>query len=279
MNDRAHRLTGQLALVVGASRGVGRAYTLALVAAGAHVVATARSVAGDAAQIGSLAEVVAAGRELGGRVTALACDLTDEASIVRAVEQTVANFGGADILVNNAKWGAGRFDPLAVPEDEWTNTMNVNVRGAYVFMREVVPTMVARGGGSIVNITSAAAGVTQPGSGAHDGVLAYGVSKAALERLTTYFAAEYADRNLAVNALSPGNVARYMESGREPDLRYWGEPLVHLAEQRSETGMTGRVLHTYEFGRSWGPAFETPPEWDDDIVAMLSEAGALERRD
>jgi NAD(P)-dependent dehydrogenase (short-subunit alcohol dehydrogenase family) len=142
-------------------------------------------------------------------------------------------------------------------------------------MRESIPQMIARGGGSIVNITSGSAQVTEKGAPAH-GFPTYAVTKAALERLTTYFAAEFAESNVAVNAVSPGHVARYIDSGREPEPRFWGPPVLHLAAQRPrDGGRTGQVLHTYEFGRSWGPRPSSPPTWDSELTAIL-RAGRLE---
>jgi len=267
-----HDLSGKVAIVAGASRGIGRTYALALAEAGARVVALARTVDGDPSKIGSLAEVVATARAAGGDLVASACDIADEASMVRAVRETVASHGGVDILLNNAIWPIRGFDALAVTLEEWAVTFKLNVGGAYVFMREVIPHMIARGGGSIINMTTASAQTSQPGTTNH-GYPAYAVSKAGLERLTTYFAAEFADRNVAVNAISPGNASRYMRGGRELDRRFWGEPIVHLAWQRPQGGISGQVLHTYEFARSWGPKPAAPPQWDEQITAMLRDFG------
>ena len=264
-------LAGRIAIVSGASRGVGRAYALALAAAGARVMALARSAEGDPATPGTLAELAAAGRAAAFDIAVCRCDVQDEASIATAVAQTIDRFGGVDILINNAVSAIHQFDALAVPPDEWDDTFRVNVRAPYAFMRACVPQMIARGGGSIVNITSGAAGATKPGMGAH-GFPAYAVTKAALERLTTYFAADYADAGIAVNAVSPGNVGYYTRDGAEPDLAYWGDPMVHLAAQRPADGFTGRILHTYDYGRSWGPT--PPPPLTDAIRDMLRASGA-----
>jgi NAD(P)-dependent dehydrogenase (short-subunit alcohol dehydrogenase family) len=266
-------LSGKVAIVSGASRGIGRAYALALAGAGVKVVALARTVDGDPSRPGSLAELVATARAMGGEVVARACDIGDEAGIVEAVRQTVADHGGVDILLNNAIWPIRGFDALEVSLEEWATTFRLNVGGAYVFMREVVPQMIARGGGSIINMTTASAQESTPGTTNH-GYPAYAVTKAGLERLTTYFAAEFEDRKIAVNAISPGNVSRYMQrTGRQPDLRFWGEPILHLAQARPGDGPTGQVLHTYEFGRSWGPKPEAPPHWDEAISTLLREFG------
>jgi NAD(P)-dependent dehydrogenase (short-subunit alcohol dehydrogenase family) len=198
--------------------------------------------------------------------------VANETSIADAVDQARESFGGVDILINNAVAPIRKFNSLDVPEEEWERTATLNVRAPYLFMRLLVPDMIARGGGAIVNITSGAAGTTIRGTLAHDGYLAYGVSKAALERLTTFFAAEYRDRNIAVNAISPGHVSRYVEDGRQPDLHFWGDPIVHLVSG-IEAELTGRILHTYGFGCSWGPVPATAPQWDGLICSMLRDAG------
>lgn len=264
-------LAGKVAIVSGASRGVGRAYALALAEAGARVMALARSADGDPTVPGTLAELVATGRAAGLDIAACRCDAGDETSIASAVEQTAGAFGGIDILVNNAVAAIHKFDALAVPAEEWDGTFRVNVRAPYAFMQAVIPQMIARGGGAIVNITSGAAGRTRPGMGAH-GYPAYAVTKAALERLTTYFAAEYAEAGIAVNAVSPGNVGYYTRDGAEPDRAYWGPPIVHLAAQRPADGLSGEIVHTYEYGRSWGPSAERP--MTDAIRDMLRVSGA-----
>lgn len=265
-------LAGKVAIVSGASRGLGRAYALALAAAGARVMATARSADGDPGTPGSLAELVATAGAAGGTVAACRCDVGDPADIAAAVAQTVEMFGGLDILVNNAVAPIHKLDFLAVDDVEWDAVFAINVKAPFRFMREAIPHMAARKGGAIVNITSAAAQPTVPGSGAH-GFPAYGVSKAALDRLTTYFAAECAAMNIAVNAVSPGFVAYVTDRGREPDPVFWGDPLVHLAAQRpADGGLTGQILHTYQFGRSWGPK-RAARTWDTDITAILEQAG------
>lgn len=266
-------LAGQVAIVSGASRGVGRTYALALAAAGAHVMALARTAQGDPTVPGSLAEVAATARASGWTIETMACDILDEAAIIAAVARTVERFGGVDILVNNAVWGIAELPFLDVPTQEWDGVFNANIRAPYLFIRETAPHMTARGGGAIVNITSAAAQPSILGGLSH-GFPAYGVSKAALDRLTTYAAAELAPANIAVNAVSPGNVAHYTRNGAHPDRAFWGDPLVHLASQRpSAGGLTGAILHTYQYGRSWGPIHADPPIWDEDVRHILAEAG------
>jgi NAD(P)-dependent dehydrogenase (short-subunit alcohol dehydrogenase family) len=265
-------LAGKIAVVSGASRGIGRTYALALAEAGARVIALARSVEGDPAIQGSLAELVATAKGRGLEIAPLGCDLGEEASIVDVVGKAAGLHGRIDILVNNAIWPIRRFDSLAIPLDEWDETYRINIRGTYAMTREVVLRMLQTGGGSVINMTTASAQASQLGAPTH-GSPAYSITKAALERMSTYFATDLAGRNIAVNAISPGNVFRYMSGGRDPDLRFWGEPIIHLALQRPGSGMTGELLHTFHFGRTWGPKLPGQGRWDPEIGELLDEMG------
>jgi NAD(P)-dependent dehydrogenase (short-subunit alcohol dehydrogenase family) len=274
------QLDGQVALISGASRGVGRTYALALAKAGARVIATARTLEGDPGTPGSLTELVATGRQAGLEIQAYACDVDDEDSIAEVVRRAIAEVGGVDILVNNAA-ALSRIPHLAIPRETWELFMSRNVRAPYVFIRETIPHMVARGGGAIVNITTAGSGAFGGGLAAvrgslmHDQSLHYGVSKAALDRMTEWFATEYEPDNVAVNGISPGQVTRYMrESGGQPDPDFWGPPLIYLAKQRPrDGGITGKKFHTYQYGRTFGPKPATPPTWDEHLTFLLREAG------
>lgn len=261
-------LAGKVAIVTGASKGIGRAYTLALAQAGASVVATARALGGpdQGRPDHTLAGLVASAREgrVPGQVMAVACDLEQEDDIVRMVEQTVANFGTVDILVNNAGLYP-HHEPLQVTVDDWDQIMSVNVRAPFLTIRQVAPHMIRRGSGSIVNITSRVARFTDriQDRAAHDGLFVYAVSKAALDRLTTHFSEELRPHGVAVNGLSPGGVltdtwrevapadfeaARVSGHGKEPVPEVMGPALLYLAGQ---TTLTGQILHTDTFGTSW----------------------------
>jgi hypothetical protein len=249
-------LEGKVALVCGASKGVGRTYALSLAAAGARVVAAARSVASaspDRPEAGSLAEVAATARAMGEEVLALGCDISNEDEIARLVGETVANFGRLDILVNNAVRYIAQTEVFAWTRDNWDSALGVNLRAPYVLAREAAPHMISQGAGSIINITSLAAAPTELGTRRHGAGIVYAVSKAALDRLTTYLAEELRPHNVAVNAISPGDVEARQSAGGHPEPEIHGAPIVYLAQQTAST-LTSQILHTDTFRKTWGPA-------------------------
>ena len=182
-------LDGQVALVTGASRGIGRDLVLALAHAGAKVVAAARST-GDAEP------VVEEARESGGSAEAVELDLTDRASIDRAVERTVQASGRLDILVNNAGLGTNH-DALDATEEEWDELFAVNVRGLFFACQSAARHMVERRYGRIVNLSSQAGLVGIPRHAA------YSASKGAVIALTKVLALEWAPFGITVNSVAP----------------------------------------------------------------------------
>lgn len=236
------------------------------------MLATARTLDGDPSVIGSLAELVATAKAEGLEISACKMDMADKASIEAAVAACMDRYGRLDALVNNAVYGvSGTGDALGISDEEWENSFRINVLGNYRFIDAAAPHLMADGGGAVVNLTTLTARPSKPGAKAH-GYPTYSVTKAALERLTTYLGTELGDKGVAVNAISPGHAEYYMRDGRQPDIDYWGSPMVHLAAQRPPDGICGQVVHTYEYGTHWGPQFATPPERNERVVKMLSFA-------
>ncbi|HKA28868.1 MAG TPA: glucose 1-dehydrogenase [Candidatus Binatia bacterium] len=185
------RLTDRVSLVTGAGRGIGRGIALAFAEMGAHVVCAARSEA----EIEAVAEEA---RRFGVRALAVPCDVTDPAQLENVTRRTMEEFRRIDLLVNNA----GGFPPMPfldtdLPSWEWCFKFNLN--SAFVLTRACVPHMLARDGGAILNISSAAGRIIRKG------FVAYGTAKAALSFMTKQLAAELAPR-VRVNALAVGAV-------------------------------------------------------------------------
>jgi 7-alpha-hydroxysteroid dehydrogenase len=143
------RLDGRTAIATGAGRGLGRAMTLALADAGADIVVTARTQA----QIDETAELV---RETGRRCLVVTCDITDSTSIEAMIEASLAEYGRIDILVNNAGGATDGFGNAleAITDSQWRVGIDTNLTGAMYCSRAVIPHMMERGGGKIINVTS-----------------------------------------------------------------------------------------------------------------------------
>lgn len=246
----AFRLDGKVAVVTGAGgRGnsIGRAYAMALAKAGAAVVVADLNAAGAAA----VAEEIKAA---GGQAVACGVDITDPATVGEMARTATEAFGGVDILVNNAALMIdATFHPASkVPIEDWNRLMAVNVTGALNCVQAVVPSMIARGGGKIVNQTS---------GGAFPATSLYGISKLALLGLTTTLASELGKQKINVNAIAPGNVTSDAGKAMTPDdspfiqflnatvaMRVRGQPddlagpLLLLCSPAGDW-ITGQVLH------------------------------------
>lgn len=187
------KLAGQVALITGGGRGIGRAIAERFAREGAAVMLSSRTEA-------ELKAAVAAIQQGGGRAAHLAGDISQEATVARLVEETRQQLGEIDILVNNAGM-YGEMKPLGeVTAGEWDRVMSVNLRSAFLLMRAVLPGMVERGRGAVLNISSIS------GKHAFAYSAAYGASKAGMIALTRTAAAEVSRRNVRVNALCPGPV-------------------------------------------------------------------------
>lgn len=184
-------LTGKIALVTGATSGIGRATALRFAQAGARVAAAGRDEA-------RLAEVIEEIRSGGGEALAIIADVTGEGAAERTVTETVERYGALDVLVNAAgHLSHGTIETTLLAD--WDKMLNVNLRAVFQLMQQAVPFLEERRG-NIVNVSS----VT--GLRAFPGVLAYCVSKAGLDQLTRCSALELAPRGVRVNAVNPGVV-------------------------------------------------------------------------
>lgn len=189
-------LQGQVALVTGAGRGIGRALALELARAGADLVLLARTLA-------QLEEVAAEVRALGRRALVVPADVTRVEDVEAAVEQATREFQKIDILVNNA--GITRDNVLLrMKEQDWDEVMATNLRSAFVCTRAVSKGMLKRRSGRIVNITSV---IGQMGNA---GQANYAASKAGLIGFTRSMARELASRSITVNAVAPGYIETEM---------------------------------------------------------------------
>jgi 3-oxoacyl-[acyl-carrier protein] reductase len=194
-------LKGHVALVTGASRGIGAAVALVLAGAGAAVAVNYRERAGGADA------VVAKINAIGGRATAVAADVSKSTDVTAMVERVTKALGPIDILVNNAGMAIVRgIDDLT--EAEFDRTIAVNLKSAFLCTQAVLPAMRARKWGRIVNISSGAA----RGAGAIG--VHYNASKAGMEGLTRGYAARLVKEGITVNAVAPSLIETDMMGGR-----------------------------------------------------------------
>jgi NAD(P)-dependent dehydrogenase (short-subunit alcohol dehydrogenase family) len=250
-------LDGRVALVTGASRGIGAAIARRLGSEGAAVAVTARSLDAHPQLPGTLLETVEVIEKDGGRAVAISGDLMDGAARARIVRQAREALGPIEILVNNA--AAAFYMPFErVSEKRFRVAFEVNVRAAWDLAQQVVPDMKELGRGWIVNVSSDTARHPEgpPFAEFHKsgGAVLYGATKAALDRISTGLAAEYHGHGIAVNSLAP--VAAVMTPGVEAlgvvpeEFRKTAEPVECMAEaalalcEERQSPITGRILYS-----------------------------------
>jgi 3-oxoacyl-[acyl-carrier protein] reductase len=200
-----NRFDGRVALVTGASRGIGEAIARRLASEGARIVAAARTVE-------ALGKVVAEIAATGGRASALPLDLSDPASIESGVKRALADEGQIDVLVNNAGVTEDNLI-LRMSRESWDRVLSTNLTGAFLLTQAVVKSMVRKRYGRIVNITSVV------GLMGNAGQANYAASKAGLIGLTKSVARELASRNVTCNAVAPGYIATAMTEKMTEDAR------------------------------------------------------------
>ena len=261
------KLDGKVAIVTGASRGIGAEISRLFAKEGAQVVCVARTLKeGDHILEGSLEMTCAQIRESGGEATAIAANISLPEDCERLVEETKAAYGPADVLVNNA--ALTYFIPIKdFPLNRWLRTWSVNVHAPFLLSQLVLPDMIEAKGGSIVNISSSSA--IGPGRAPYDdnarkdiAETCYGAQKAALERFTQGLALEVYEYGVSVTCLSPSVVVptpgtlyhKLVSSmddpkGEHPELM--AKATLLLATEPQEK-ITGRVTYTQEILKEYG---------------------------
>jgi NAD(P)-dependent dehydrogenase (short-subunit alcohol dehydrogenase family) len=208
-------MQGKVVAITGASRGIGAATARVFADAGARVVLLARSTG----------EIEALAAEIGRGALAIACDVGDAASVDAAMTRVVAECGGLDVLIGNA----GVVDPIArisdASTDAWSQAIDINLKGVFYGMRAAIPLMRARGGGTIITVSSGAAHTPL------EGWSAYCAGKAGAAMLTRAAHLEEAENGLRIMGMSPGTVATDMQvkikaSGINPVSQL--DPAVHI---------------------------------------------------
>jgi 3-oxoacyl-[acyl-carrier protein] reductase len=239
------KLHGQIALVTGASRGIGRAIALEFANEGANVLVN------YLCQRERAEEVVREISEQGGEALAVQADVTDEADVRRMVQAALRKFGRIDILVPNAGVVHDQLAAL-MTLDEWDTVIQTNLRGPFLCIREVLPQMMSQKSGCIVNISSIAA------DHAGRGHVNYVAAKGGINAMTRSLAVELARKGIRVNAVSPGMILTDMSERvrnlakddiiKQIPLRRFGDPydvaraVIFLASE--EAGyITGEILH------------------------------------
>lgn len=241
------RLKDKIAIVTGASKGIGKAIALGYAKEGAKVVLASRSV-------DLLRDIEKEITDAGGEALATFLDVRDLKSVTQVVEGTIQKFGRLDILVNNA--GISMAHPSeSLSPDDWRNAIETDLFGVFYGCQAAARVMIPQGGGSIINISSVYGIVAAPGR------VAYCASKAGVNMLTKVLAIEWAKKNIRVNAIAPGYIRTELVQGviekgmlplgaveKRTPLGRIGEPeeivglAIYLASDESSF-MTGSVIN------------------------------------
>ena len=258
------KLEGRVAVVTGASRGIGQAIAELFAAEGASLVCAARTInEGDHQLEGSLANTVQRILDAGGEAKAVAANVSLEDDCRALIEAAESAYGRVDILVNNA--ALNYYVPIVDYDiSKWTRAFAVNVHAPFILSKLVLPGMMERKAGAIINVSSGAA--IGPGRGPYEmkggGGTMYGASKAALERMTQGLAQEVQDYNMAVSCYSPSQVVPTpgtvyhklvdgLEDPRGEPVEYMARTALLLASEAPEK-VNGRVTYSQQILKEFG---------------------------
>lgn len=227
-------LSGKVAVVTGASKGIGLAVTQALADEGVSVVAGAREVSDDLSRLADSAQV-----------RPVLVDLATPEGPARLIDAAISTFGGLDVLVNNVGGTRPRTEGfLSVTDDDWTWSLNINFLAAVRTTRAALPHLLERGGGTIVTTSSVNASLPDPL------VIDYSAAKAALSNFCKSLSKEVGPRGVRVNTVSPGPVATALwlgESGvAQTVARASGAQPAAVAKQAEDEMVTGRFTRPQE---------------------------------
>jgi len=249
MFGRFFSLKGKVALITGASRGIGRAIALAFAEAGADVVVSSRNKRPP--ELEKVAEEI---RAKGTRALAISAHVGKREDVQNLVQKTLEEFGRIDILVNNAGTNPVLSSMVDLEEEAFEKVLEVNLRGAFLMSKAVAKQMIKQGGGRIINISSISGLRARA-----DGTGAYCISKAAMNMMTQVMARELAGHNILVNAIAPGSIKtefsrvnwtdpeRRAQRIREIELRRFGEPeevagLALFLASEASSFVTGEII-------------------------------------
>jgi NAD(P)-dependent dehydrogenase (short-subunit alcohol dehydrogenase family) len=239
--------TGKVAIVTGASRGIGRVIAVGLAKRGATVVGTARSLESSPGKGGTLQETADMIAAAGGQFLPIAGSISDPEPAKAVIDRTIADYGRIDILVNNAGMHPG-VSVTEMSNETWADMVAVNLTAVFYLTRDVIPFMKQQHSGNILGVSSGA-GTRNPRA---DNT-GYAGTKGMMDRMFFNLAHELKEDGIAVNTWQPGILATDMNDGRQP-----GEPvelvepsMMWLLAQTAET-MTGENVRREDFGKTWG---------------------------
>jgi 3-oxoacyl-[acyl-carrier protein] reductase len=221
------KLEGRVALITGASQGIGHACALALARQGASLAVAARNQQ-------KLDELVKEIETAGGKAAAFVIDVADEEQIKSGIKSAIAHFGKIDILVNNAGITRDQL-VMRMKRADWDSVLNTNLTSAYVCIQQVIPSMLKQRWGRIINITSVFGQIGQAGQAN------YAASKAGLIGLTMAMAREVASRNITCNAVAPGFIETSMTAALSEEFRQTAVKTIPLGRVGSPNDVASAV--------------------------------------